>query len=348
MTTTKSQVLAILCAQIAETRRQAAIERATKQHPLFIENDWVGGGGGSGLAVVPQSLVRWTQSTEAFRAWAEDWVLRPLDDAVFRLPIPNHFLYVSVSLTLGLLRHSQFFVTDTVCGCVGFSRILLQNKRSGAYLCPIPGVSDDLAPKRVQLWDTAVCCNRKWVVSEDSEQVLVVPDGGGTEMVFKPELIGSVGAHYFSPFNDDVLMLFSSIGTATFWDLKASSEQGHLVVASEIQCRDYPQGMVWIPGGPVCIIHWDYSAPSHLVVDLTTSKEVAKFPSNYPVVPIGTSHIFARLRFLSLARGHRHQSTPTSPTEITFSVHDGPTGLHVGDFTVPHTTDLIVNEEIFM
>ncbi|KAH3714529.1 hypothetical protein Pelo_18961 [Pelomyxa schiedti] len=75
-------------------------------------------------SLLPSALVQWIKSPAMFRSWAEDWVLRPESDAVFRLPQDPcgecSYMCVSVSPTLGVVCHSYFrLASDTLCCCVG-------------------------------------------------------------------------------------------------------------------------------------------------------------------------------------------------------------------------------------
>ncbi|KAH3731845.1 hypothetical protein Pelo_17323 [Pelomyxa schiedti] len=86
------------------------------------------------------SMIQWARSPALFRQWAEDWVLPPLWDAVFRLPLEgstgeswnqHKMVCVSVSITMGLVRisvftsHSELGVR--VCGCIGDDRVLVSS-----------------------------------------------------------------------------------------------------------------------------------------------------------------------------------------------------------------------------
>ncbi|KAH3723289.1 hypothetical protein Pelo_18008 [Pelomyxa schiedti] len=116
MTTAKSQVLAVCCAACAsavglkpERYSYATAGQKTPKPPS--------------LPPPAPALVQWVKSPAMFRSWAEDWVLRPESDAVFRLSDSCYActcVCVSVSPTLGVVCHSYFrLASDTYCCCVG-------------------------------------------------------------------------------------------------------------------------------------------------------------------------------------------------------------------------------------
>ncbi|KAH3763725.1 hypothetical protein Pelo_4422, partial [Pelomyxa schiedti] len=120
-TTAKSQVMAIVCAPTTTQKRgrcfvpSSAATPAQLAQPTTISAPTITTTTEL-AACVPQSMIQWIQSTTLFRAWAEDWVLRPGEEAVFRLPIWTYYLHVVVSPTLGLVSHSVFTHDGRVCG----------------------------------------------------------------------------------------------------------------------------------------------------------------------------------------------------------------------------------------
>ncbi|KAH3722890.1 hypothetical protein Pelo_18404 [Pelomyxa schiedti] len=179
----------------------------------------------------------------------------------------------------------------------------------------------------------------------------------------------------FSPLCDDVIMVFSSQATAQlsrgcveFVDLEASLRQrGQLVVRSRVECKyGIPSGILWMPDGSTSTLHYDYS--EHLFLrETTTGEPLTQFPKFSNVVPVGPHHVFVttrpvRTEFQVYSTGNL--TTPSlcvpctwaSPsilptgliastthdkvkscdaTEIQVAVHDGATGFHVGDFSIP-------------
>ncbi|KAH3732271.1 hypothetical protein Pelo_16895 [Pelomyxa schiedti] len=301
-------------------------------------------------------MIEWIQSTEVFRAWAVDWVLTPCDEAVFTLPIRDHFFRVLIK-----------------------SRVI--GSSLAEHIIAEVGV-DGVAPtRRVGVLDTKcehLLCNRKWIVgfAGSGPNVHVWKVVGGD--VVKPELhfegIEVSLMTRFSPFSDDVLMAFPSCwprgGFVQFCDLQASSKESKLVVTSKVVLKEWcgdsdsTGALTWRPDGSVCVLHYDDSGGSFFLVDNETGKPSVRFPQlGTPAVQIGTSHIFVRLtsQFTVYKTGDVAPSLEVectwawpplhsqsclivsttdelvfdgSDTEITFAVHDGATGFHVGYVTV--------------
>ncbi|KAH3722716.1 hypothetical protein Pelo_18578 [Pelomyxa schiedti] len=416
-TTAKSQVMAILCAPITELRRRTSSsnnkigddregELEPQESQLSVRGVKSISSGGQVAPIIhhrgedtsssvpppplpPSTMVKWIQSTAMFRAWAEDWVLRPSEDALFRIPIKDHYLFVSVSPTLGLVRHSWFHVPGEVRGSVGndSSRAMILRKlrfnsasHMREYAIEELG-GDGEAPKRVWSLETSCCslfCNRKWIVGIQDENFHVWQVSGVGGDHASSSSSSSSGVAYcnfggieamcaiFSPFSDDVLMLFDSEagaagGCVTFCDLQASVNEGKFVAKRKVLCGEsHPYGFIQRPDGSVCTLHREPC----IIVDNSTGKSMAQFPKYATVVPIGTSHIFVTKEdapnfevyhngsitsaptlsvpctWAATSRGVKSQlivstthSSETGITEIKLAVHDCATGFHVGDFS---------------
>ncbi|KAH3761432.1 hypothetical protein Pelo_6733 [Pelomyxa schiedti] len=333
-TTAKSQVMAIICAPITELRRRTSNNNKIgdrEEQESLSGNDTnadVGTitppathpiihsvGDGRRCCVPPSSMVKWIQSTAVFRAWAEEWVLRPSDEAVFRLPIREHFLFVSVSPTLGLVRHSWFHTPGDVNGSLGNNRMILRQSRfiRASFLNEhvIEEVGGDgEALKRVSSLQTRchpLYCNRKWIVGINGGRLHVwqvapgvglgdASSSGMTERYFDGLLLGYIVCARFSSFSDDVFLVFESCetvggsgGSVTFCDLQASVNKGELVVIRKLLCRDRPCCVTSCrTDGSMCTMHYD----PYLIVDNATGEPVVQFPEGATVLPIGSSHVF--------------------------------------------------------
>ncbi|KAH3745768.1 hypothetical protein Pelo_12849 [Pelomyxa schiedti] len=236
-------------------------------------------------------MTEWARSAALVRQWAEEWVLSPLWDAVFELPfnetytrdflpIPQHFLIVSVSQTLGVLGHSWFRYSDdneTMCGCIGDNRVLVVaiNRLPGCNeLTKQHFVRDTTAPWNQEClpepsltqWEPVrfTKCNRKWIVGcNDGESVIFIHRVcSHTRGSIVPE---------FTPLGDDVIMLHEtdeySNTTVEFVDVRESFEKKELVVTSKFECGTkwplFEIGITWMPDGSPCILQCDVLANPH-------------------------------------------------------------------------------------
>ncbi|KAH3742720.1 hypothetical protein Pelo_15882 [Pelomyxa schiedti] len=390
-TTAKSQALAVCCATV--------IAKSTRGP--FTKNR-------AGSA----AFRAFVESPALFRAWAEDWVLRPDCDTVFRLPIKdsahwdkrvNLFLYLSVSPTLGVVRHSWVTrrAADTVMGCVGERRILVASTNSEDWKWRLSVVDVGTGETTGDVNGGAaiasygrdrVKCNRKWIVGFTDNKLNVWKVVRGAPAA-KGVCIGGVqlrGTFEFSPLCDDVVVLLTvgqtgKPGVVTFIDLGASFKAQELVVASRVVCREHwPTGVMWLPdrnGGSLGILH--HADSSYYL--LSANQESAgtgkwtPFPPLRHVAPIGKSHAivtaYHNTTQFSVHRVGHDISEPTlsvactwvcpsqtsgliastkfcetkselpstddsvavteTECKISFAVHDGSTGFHIGDFTVP-------------
>ncbi|KAH3722915.1 hypothetical protein Pelo_18380 [Pelomyxa schiedti] len=340
--------MAIICAPVTEIRRGFSSEICGGDDTEELECPK--------SPPPPSSMAKWIQSTAVFRAWAEEWVLRPCEEAVFRLPISDHYLFVSVSPTLGIVRHSWFHTPGFVCDSVGNNNgMILRQSRFirdeslNEYVIEEVG-GDGEALKPVSSLFVTPChplyCNRKWIVGIHNGSLYVWQVAAGVA------LGGGSGV------------------SVKFCDLQASVNEGKLVVTRKALCRARPCCIACITDGSVCTLHDDPS--------LNATGDV-QFPVDATVIPIGTSHIFVKSKdapkfeifhnggslpsmasptpaptlsvpctwaapSISGVQSHlivsttQHSSeTDSSVTEIKFAVHDCSTGFHVGDFTVPFT-----------
>ncbi|KAH3722654.1 hypothetical protein Pelo_18640 [Pelomyxa schiedti] len=324
-------------------------------------------------------MIQWIQSTALFRAWAEDWVLWPSEEAVITLPIPCHYLHVVVSPTLGLVRHS-LYTHWPVCGCVGHNRILVESvgcRRKKLFEIEEVGTVRSLRTTEVPLegWSYfPPLCNRRWVVGFPKMDTTRIWKIVGGDLSKDPPLCVDRSLRdrflQFSPFCDDVVIVSSfdqEIGSCVilFCDLQASFDQGKLVATSKLMCRYVGnmqiKGVIWRPDGSICTLHLDPTYHT-VLVDMTTEKQVARFPQYAFVTPVGRNHLFVRAQRdyskFKVYNVANKKLTPTpctwacpaiplhsgliahsgavsgseSSTEITFTVRDVATGLCVCHF----------------
>ncbi|KAH3756335.1 hypothetical protein Pelo_11830 [Pelomyxa schiedti] len=376
-TTAKSQVMAIICAPITEARRTR--NNAIVGGDVDRNDDDDAAADGTVAAPAhsvgtppppPPSMLKWIQSTTcAFREWAEDWVLRPSEEAAFNLPIAEHFLFVSVSPTLGVVRHSWYRGAGVIEGCVGSNRVLVRTHYAAAISVTDHGVyevvgGDGEAPKEVawvpETRCRMICCSSKWIAG-------YLPNGAALYVWKVAELGGDAarcerhfdGVHaratQFSPLSDDVLLVFASCeaeeNCVTFCDLQASVNEGKLVVTRKVPLGErHTDRIIWRPDGSVCTLHSDSSAK--YFVDNATGKQLVQFPQSTNVFPVvyHTGSITSEpshcvpctwaapsvgVQSQLIASTTHHAKKDRRATEIKFSVHDCSTGFHVGDFIVP-------------
>ncbi|KAH3756553.1 hypothetical protein Pelo_11664 [Pelomyxa schiedti] len=373
-TTAKSQALALLCAPVVAKRSPPP---PTPPAP---------------------SLVRWAQSTSLARAWARDWVVRPAAHAVFQLPIRGHRLCASVSPTLGLVS-SRWFRQEgkwgAVRGCVGQGRVLAcsMELRAGVVVreyrvedvaaAADGGDDGGRAPSEVLAslgrLDCLVWCNSKWIVGLPSRGEMCVwkvldprCDGGAGLVLSEEQRFEGVDATLlqFSPLCDDDVMAFSSaLSFVEFIDLEASFNSKNVVVKSVVKCsKREPFGILWMPDGSTCSLHYGYSS-CIILKDTATGNPVKLFPKcvNH-VIPVGSHHIFvmgcpatefqvystknlttpslctpctwaaASLPSGLIVSTSHDQLKYRKTSDIQFELHDGGTGFHIGGFRIP-TTD---------
>ncbi|KAH3758666.1 Vacuolar protein sorting-associated protein 9A [Pelomyxa schiedti] len=283
-TTAKSQVMAVCCAALVGHRHPPTTTQAT--------------------AGPCPTMTEWARSPALVRQWADDWVLSPLWDAVFHLPIDGttwdttgqqHFLFVSVSLTLGVLSHSWFTcggITCDVCGCIGDNKVLMYVPKRGSC-------GDEQAAAEHIIRDTAAggearnpecrclpeteaslaqweqvrftTCNRKWIVGchvkGSALFIRRVVSGSpfGDDVILKASEFSRGFVPQFTPLGNDVVMLRElgehSSAALVFVDLWESFNKKDLVVTSKIVCRtNWPMvdtGITWLPDGSLCILKTD-------------------------------------------------------------------------------------------
>ncbi|KAH3763880.1 hypothetical protein Pelo_4259 [Pelomyxa schiedti] len=280
-------------------------------------------------------MVKWVQSTAVFRAWAEEWVLAPREESVLRLPILDHFLFVSVSPTLGVVRHSWFHAKGFVYGSVGNNGMILRKSRviEGSQLIEDAieevGAGDGDALKPVLLLETpynSMYCNRKWIVGIQEKmgmhvwQVSVVGDASSSGTAKMPWHFDGLQVGYgvwacFSPFCDDVFLVFDSGetgGSVEFCDLQASVNEGKLVVIRNVLCSErFPRGIIWRPDGSVCTMHYD---PCLIVDNATGARIEVHFPVGATVIPVGSRHIFVMRKGVEKYEVYHNGGLTSAPT----------------------------------
>ncbi|KAH3723304.1 hypothetical protein Pelo_17991 [Pelomyxa schiedti] len=218
-------------------------------------------------------------------------------------------------------------------------------------------------------------CNRRWIVGVWRCKKICVwkvhssdGDCGGVKVSEERQFkVVDVAEALFSPLCDDVLVTFNEVAEVMeFIDLEASFSGKNLVVKSRQQCKlgQLLKGILWMPDGSTCTLG-GWSRAENILIDTTTRKEVNFFPYEMDVTPVGSHHVLAvtlmpctefqvystsnlttpSLRVpctwasasdpTGLIASTRHQSEGAKATEIKFALHDGATGFHIGDFTIP-------------
>ncbi|KAH3758546.1 hypothetical protein Pelo_9653 [Pelomyxa schiedti] len=180
-TTAKSQVLAMLCSAVGHTRSGSSDDESGDNEDDVHMDAWR-----PTTHPVP-SLISWVRSADLFREWAENWVLRPDQEAVF-LPLKHSpqgcgsvtawYLYVSVSPTLGVIDHfwNHCDRKNRVCGCVGHNRLLVStpSTENDCVDYYIEHASPGSTTPSQFVWSLEGCaaavdipvakCNTKWIV----------------------------------------------------------------------------------------------------------------------------------------------------------------------------------------
>ncbi|KAH3765189.1 hypothetical protein Pelo_2952 [Pelomyxa schiedti] len=184
----------------------------------------------------------------------------------------------------------------------------------------------------------------------------------------------TAGSLQFSPFSDDTVIVLTTTKTGIccfhFVDLEASFREQETVVTSTIKCGEtWPQGVMWMPDGATYALYKTISKSSSLI-DCATFKQQHHFPEFPQVTPISKNHAYLsqlphqkqlfqvyntidKLAAASLSvpctwslpSAHAQSGLIISTThnfwhsskatEIIFKLHDGPTGSHIADISVP-------------
>ncbi|KAH3723229.1 hypothetical protein Pelo_18068 [Pelomyxa schiedti] len=286
-------------------------------------------------------MMEWARSPALVRQWAEDWVLPPLWDAVFTLPLEGttwenrgncHAVHVSVSLTLGVVNISWFRCAGTpfdwLCGCLGENSVLIHLvndfrvgyiiKDTTAWACyklPEPSLAAWKQIRETQ-------CNRKWIVGcDDSKEapslfIHKVVGGApvGSDVVVKSRVFRFQRVE-FSPLGDNTLTVYGSIDGGTmeavvFVDLEATFNNKELVVKSKIKCEhtSIPMEVTWMPDGSPCILRGELVQDESLffmiqttLVDASSGAKMWVFPQRKAVTTLSKNHFH---HFLFRALGH--------------------------------------------
>ncbi|KAH3731747.1 hypothetical protein Pelo_17418 [Pelomyxa schiedti] len=287
-------------------------------------------------------MTEWARSPALVRQWADDWVLPPLWDAVFKLPIkaktrdpmaPPHFFHVSVSLTLGIVGHSEFVCgsEEVVCGCLGENRVLVTvTKRNPGRDDPITEhmIRDTTAP-----WSPECClpeaslaqigptrCNWKWIVGCDYHHSMYIhkvvhgsPVGADVTVMCRGSVRGVVPM--FTPLGDDIVQFrethgeddgdYNSCSVVVFVDLEATFNKKDLVVISKIDCGPNwalpPAGITWMPDSSPCILRSRFlvnpethaAVLAYTLVDPSKSHATVMEFRHKTVLTLGKNHFFA-------------------------------------------------------
>ncbi|KAH3764901.1 hypothetical protein Pelo_3233 [Pelomyxa schiedti] len=313
ISTAKSQVVAVCCAAIVGRR-----------HVNHQNNS--DGQGDVGSVPCP-SMREWARSPALVRQWADDWVLSPLWDAVFRLPLMGYsgagqnFFHVSVSLTLGVLCHSQFMcgIDDVMCGCIGHNRVLVQSIKKGTYFTMQYTVRDTaaldeshlLVGDSMEAWESIshVQCGKKWMIGRLTGGAYLyihrVARGSpvGSDVVVSCKDFKSALLPRFTGLGDDVVMYLeghrNGNDVLVFADLEESFEKKQLVARAKINCHTkWPaetSGITFMPDGSACIIVESMKRLQSVCSIVDPSKGnfvVQQFPEK-KVIPFGKNHVFS-------------------------------------------------------
>ncbi|KAH3764905.1 hypothetical protein Pelo_3237 [Pelomyxa schiedti] len=337
-TTAKSQLVAVLSAAVV-----------AKRYPHNVNSTITADTGDPGGVLLPssspspqqqkqqqqqqqpaRSLVEWLQWNTLVRKWAEEWVLRPVCDAVFRLPLMDHtqyrgshyaweeaiwyrhkYLCVSVSPTLGVVTWCVFGSDKVVpCCTTGPGKLLCSTPLpvSPAKVKASHSVVD--AVSGAECWSSSPlrscgCCaaaNRKWLVCHGKKlgEVWVWKVVGGVPVDPRKSLqamdVGlSLSKFHFSPLWDDVLVDVDCSGTVSLCDLEASFQQQKLVITTTLPFGGVnATDVMQIPGGSMCTVshtNVTYCETVPCVMDAQYHPLVV-FPRQSIVMQIGKSRCF--------------------------------------------------------
>ncbi|KAH3744157.1 hypothetical protein Pelo_14445 [Pelomyxa schiedti] len=334
-TTAKSQVVAVCCAPI--------IAKRVCRHPCNSSDHEGAVASSSPPSSYPlkpsPAMVEWCQSLSLVRMWAEEWVLRPVRDAVFRLPLRDstqihtrdirrfRYLCVSVSPTLGVVSVSAFTSTMLMQDCMtGPNKVLFSktspsdwvlwehsvlDSESGAVCWSSPSLSFGYSAR----------ANRKWLACSGSKHGELciwrvaggIPEGPG--VCFQTSL--DLKDIDLSPESHDILMdLGWTCGAVTFVDLDASFQAQGLVVQTKIMHHEVtPKGVMWLSDGSMCTLHFGSSV--YFLVDELQHRRLA-FPKDHMVHPISKGRAF-----VISADSHRfrvYDTEGSDPTKPSFCV----------------------------
>ncbi|KAH3731844.1 hypothetical protein Pelo_17322 [Pelomyxa schiedti] len=240
------------------------------------------------------SMTEWARSPALVRQWADDWVLPPLWEAVFRLPIKgttretryqHKYMCVGVSLTLGVVNLSVFTfdseLGERVCGCIGDNRVLVAHSKD------FDGVGHN---REYFMWDTITqkavgCapdtslgqwapvsspqCNRKWIVGRHDDArdsflyIHKVSRGAPTGADVVVKCSGGLPVDEVTLLGDTVMIHgndSSENEVVAFVDLEETfGNKKELVFTSKIDCGPLhgalaTAAVTWLPDGSACIL----------------------------------------------------------------------------------------------
>ncbi|KAH3763159.1 hypothetical protein Pelo_4990 [Pelomyxa schiedti] len=259
-------------------------------------------------------MIEWCHSTEVVRLWAEEWVIRPVRDAVFRLPLMERdtrdqyrrrrwrYLCVSVSATLGVVTLSGFTSKMRVRHCMtGPNKVLCSTTYPSDWLKSENSVIDAVTGS--VCWSSPLTsnylarANRKWVVccGDGDGELWIWKVVGGVpvepKMCFQTAL--SWAEFELSPLSEDVLMELGTRGSVTFCDLEASFQYQELITKKLDYDSRPARGVMLVSDGSMCTLHRHFSLSQRefFLVDEKSNK-VLKFPPKHDVRPISKSRAF--------------------------------------------------------
>ncbi|KAH3745899.1 hypothetical protein Pelo_12704 [Pelomyxa schiedti] len=309
-----------------------------------------------------------------------------VDDAVFEVPLQKNaahakrrsaFVCVSVSsTTMGVVAYSVFWCGLTVCGCVGQSRVLVRSRGAmgssdTGFDYSVLNLGDTAESPRFALFTapgmSSMRCNRSWVVGIRMERerdalfvrkLLCSPNKRGECLLCgfnRPGTIpdnsgisGRIRKVKFSPLSDGVAMVLNYDSLVSFVDLEASFTTNTLVTTINIVCGEiHPRGVMWLSSGtplkPVGKNHAFVSEefePTQFQVYHTDNLTAPSL-----CVPCTWVHITSSSSLILSTQGS-YTPYQHSTSTLQFTLHDGISGLKVGDFNILLPPDVMFDKNL--
>ncbi|KAH3758077.1 hypothetical protein Pelo_10207 [Pelomyxa schiedti] len=387
VTTPKSQVMAVLCAHVVAKRPATAsgheVTCAVRSGPAPSLVQWT-----QTTALVRMWAEEWVLSTcqdAVFRLPIRDTFLRVVVSPTMGVLSHSWFTHATTSVCGGLGRDSLLVRTHTTHKwATEYSVMDLgvpASRRRGAR-----AGESFLGNPRLMFSRAQLRCNRKWIVGlmESCDVLCMWKVVGGGPVEPERSIHGIEASNYlqFSPQCLDVVMIISAHGKhcVIFVDLEATFNVKELVVTSKVPFYgNSPGGFLWMPDGSLCALQ--YCTPSVHLLD-ANGKTIKVFPPNSQAVPFDRTHVFVcsfsyptefqvyrtgnnltepslcmPCTWACLSRGNQtsliastsHQYVKGGNMhEMQFTVHDGVTGCHVGDFSVTVTPPFFFDSSVYL